>query len=345
MWNTGAASQTINTNQAGSYWLKITENVYGCRYSDTLNIQFKPLPNYSLGSDTSLCERNGLVLNATVTGVTNYLWNTGATTPTINVTQTNIYWADVTKDQCVYRDSINVLFKPLPVVKLGNDTTLCEGENLLLDAGNTGSNYQWQDNSSIQTFLVSRQGTYWTKVVTNGCFSTDTININYKLKPVFTLGRDTGICENMTIVLQPVIQNPQGVNYIWYNGATTPSISVAQPGTYRLTVANYCGSKYDDIMISKGVCKIYVPSGFTPNNDGLNDIFRSKFGENITDFRMQVYNRWGEIVFESNDIRKGWDGNVKGVIQSNGVYVWIIKYKTVTDPKEQLMKGTVMLIR
>ena len=61
--------------------------------------------------------------------------------------------------------------------------------------------------------------------------------------------------------------------------------------------------------------------------------------------RCKFIDRWGEIIFETNDIRKGWDGSIKGVKQSNGVYVWMIKYKTVTDPKEQLMKGTVMLIR
>lgn len=345
LWNTGASSQTINTNQPGTYWLKITENGYGCRYSDTINIQFKPLPNYSLGRDTSLCERNSLPLNANVTGATNYLWSTGATTPTINVTQANIYWADVTKDQCVYRDSINVLFKPLPIIKLGNDTTLCEDENLLLDAGNSGSNYQWQDNSSNQTFFVTKQGSYWTRVGTNGCFTSDTININYKLKPVFTLGRDTGICESMTIVLQPVIQNPQGVNYLWSNGTASPSISITQTGTYGLIVTNYCGSNYDDIIISRGICKIYVPSGFTPNNDGLNDIFRARFGENVTDFKLQVYNRWGEIIFETNDIRKGWDGKFHGLNQSNGIYVWLLKYKTILDSKEQILKGTINLIR
>lgn len=343
-WNNGSAAPQIIVDQPGTYWLTITDPV-GCKARDTVSVSFKSRPQFDLGSDTSLCEKNSLQLNANVNGATNYLWSTGATTPTINISQTNIYWADVTKDQCVYRDSINVLFRPLPVVKLGNDTTLCEDENILLDAGNSGSNYRWQDNSSNRTFLVSKQGSYWARVVANGCSASDTININYKLKPIFTLGRDTGICESMTIVLHPVIQNPQGVNYLWSNGVTSSSLSITQTGTYGLTATNYCGSKYDDIVISKGTCKIYVPSAFTPNNDGLNDIFRARFGENVTDFKMQVYDRWGEIIFETNDIRKGWDGSIKGLKQSNGVYVWMIKYKTVTDPKEQLMKGTVMLIR
>jgi gliding motility-associated-like protein len=345
LWNTGAATASISAGLPGTYWLRATENGYGCTYRDTISIQFRPLPNYSLGADTALCEKDILTLNATVSGAAGYLWNTGAATPAINVMQSGIYWADVTKDQCVYRDSINVLFKPLPLVTLGSDTTICEDQTHQLNAGNPGSQYQWQDNSASQTFLVSSPGRYWVIVTNNGCVSEDTINIKYDQKPVFSLGRDTGICENMTVMLQPAVQNPQGVNYLWSNGTTSPAFAVTQTGTYILAVSNYCGTKYDTILISKGVCKIYVPTGFTPNNDGLNDVFRARFGENITDFNLQVYNRWGQIIFETKDIRKGWDGNIQGLQQPNGVYVWMIRYKTVTDSREQLLKGTLTLIR
>ena len=345
LWNTGGTSSSVNVNQPGSYWLQITENGYGCTFRDTINIQLRSLPNYTLGNDTSLCDKNSLTLDASLNGATGYLWSTGATTSTINVAQSDIYWADVTKDQCVYRDSINVIFKVLPTVKLGNDTTICEGQTLLLDAGNIGSVYQWQNNNTSRTLVVSAQGSYWAKVTSNGCSASDTISVSYDLKPVFTIGKDTSICDGMIMQLQPEIQNPQGVSYVWGNGATTLTIPVSQTGLYTLTASNYCGSKYDEIMISKGICKIYVPSAFTPNNDGLNDIFKASFGEDVTEFKLEVYNRWGQIVFKTNDIRKGWDGNIKGYKQSNGVYVWILKYKTVTDSKEQMMKGTVTLIR
>lgn len=343
-WNDGSVSSQITVNQAGTYWLTVTDPV-GCQGKDTIAISFKSLPQFNLGNDTSLCEKSSLLLNANVNGATDYLWNTGATTPSIYISQSNLYWANVTKDQCVYRDSINVLFKPVPVIDLGKDTTLCEDQTILLDAENTGSSYQWQNNSSNQTILVSKEGSYWAKVTTNGCSASDTINVYYKLKPVVNLGRDTGICTGMTIVLQPMIQNSQGVSYLWSNGSTNASISVTQEGIYYLTATNFCGSRSDDIVITKGICKIYVPTAFTPNDDGLNDIFRAVVGENIIEFKMYVYNRWGGIVFETTDIRNGWNGRVKNFYQPNGAYIWMIRYKTVTDPKEQLIKGTVILIR
>jgi len=135
------------------------------------------------------------------------------------------------------------------------------------------------------------------------------------------------------------------LKYLWSNGSTANKISVTQEGLYSLQLMNNCGSKTDEILIKEGICKLYVPSGFTPNKDGLNDFFRASFGEDITEFKIQLFGRWGQIVFETNDIRKGWDGSIKGIPQPTGLYVWTIKYKTRTDPKEQLMKGTVMLIR
>ena len=343
LWQNNSSGSNLIVNQSGLYWVKVT-NTFGCDARDTISLTFKPYPQFTLGNDRDLCQGDILPILVTVPNSTN-LWNTGSTSNQQNISQTGIYWLEVTSNGCATRDSLYCNFKSLPQVYLGRDTTLCEDENLLLDAGNLGSSYQWQNNSSNQTFVVSNQGVYWAKVTANGCSSSDTLNVSYDLKPVFTLGRDTGICDGMTILLQPVMQNPQGVNYAWNNGINSPSISITQTGIYGLTITNYCGSKYDEIIISKGICKIYVPSAFTPNNDGLNDIFRAKFGEDVTQYKLQVYNRWGGLVFETNDIRKGWDGNVKGLYQPNGVYVWMIKYKTVTDPKEQLMKGTVMLIR
>jgi len=345
LWNTGSINSSINTSSAGQYWLKVKENGYVCEYKDTIAIQFRALPNFSLGNDTSLCQKDTLALNAHVDSATNYLWNTGDTTSQIKIYQSNIYWADVTKDNCTYRDSISAIFKPLPLVNLGSDTTICEDQTLLLNATNPNSQYNWQDNSVAPTFLVRQQGQYWVKVTMSGCSTSDTIKVQYDLKPKFTLGANFGICEGMSITLQPNIQNSAGVSYLWQNGSTTPAFTITQPGIYTLTITNYCGNSFQSVTVSKGVCKLYLPSAFSPNNDGLNDIFRAKYGEDVTEFHLQVFNRWGQVVFESKNINAGWNGNFRGMQQPVGEYVWMVRFKTNSDPKEQMMKGTVMLIR
>ena len=87
-----------------------------------------------------------------------------------------------------------------------------------------------------------------------------------------------------------------------------------------------------------------MPDGFTPNGDGLNDIFRVKYPFAVSGFRMQVYNSWGEKVFESSNINIGWDGTWKGEPSVAGIYVWVIRFTDASNKLQQL-KGTVTLIR
>jgi gliding motility-associated-like protein len=341
LWQDGSTNPTLTANQTGIYWVEVTNNQNGCSKRDTIQLAFNPHPIFSLGNDTAVCGQ--FILSANFSPAT-YLWNTGNTSINQNVISSGLYWVDVTVAGCTKRDSINVIANPTPIVNLGSDTTLCEDESILLDARNSGSYYEWQNNTTNQTYLVSKQGLYWVKVTRNGCSVTDTINVNYKLKPVFSLGRDTSICEGMSLLLQPVVLNPENIRYLWGNGSTSFSISITQPGAYSLQLSNLCGTKSDQIIISKGLCKLYVPSAFTPNGDGLNDIFRAR-GKDVKEFKIQVYNRWGQLVYETSEINKGWDGKINGIKQPNGVYIWLIRFKIFSDPKEQMLKGQVTIIR
>lgn len=230
---------------------------------------------------------------------------------------------------------------PPPIVNLARDSTMCEGNTLLLNATNPNSTYLWQDNSTSATYLVNKGGQYFVAVSRLGCTVKDTINVSYTLKPTFSLGADQFICTGNTIILNPQLSN---VSYLWQDGSIAPQYTVTQPGLYFLTAINTCGSKTDSVLVTKGVCKLYVPNAFTPNGDTKNDVFRASFGENITEFQLQVFNRYGQIVFESKDQKKGWDGNYKNSKQPRGSYIWLIQYKTSTDNSVQKLQGSVLLI-
>jgi gliding motility-associated-like protein len=111
-----------------------------------------------------------------------------------------------------------------------------------------------------------------------------------------------------------------------------------------LTATNECGSNSDAITITKGLCNILMPDAFSPNNDGLNDVFRVKYPFAVTDFHFLVTNRWGQTVFETNDIHKGWNGTFKGEPPLEGIYVWVISYTDINNNSQQL-KGTVTLLK
>jgi gliding motility-associated-like protein len=135
-------------------------------------------------------------------------------------------------------------------------------------------------------------------------------------------------------------------SYSWSTGATTPGIIILQPGKYLLSVtdSNNC-TGIDSVLVSLANCKLgFMPTAFTPNGDGLNDLLRPLLGGTILKYQFMVVNRSGQIVFQTTDPAKGWDGKFKGALQSNDIYVWTCTYQLAG---ESIMnrKGTVALLR
>lgn len=344
LWQNGATTPTFTITQNGLYWVEATNNNNGCTQRDSVQLVFRPRPQFSLGADKHKCRNQPLLLASPIVGHS-YLWSTGETNDTIQVTQPGIYWLQVSIDQCGGLDTIQVIDHDYPTVNLGNDTVLCERQTLVLDAQNPGLQYKWQNSSTGRTYTVRNPGKYWVQVNNSNCKASDTINVAYLASPSFTLGKDRGICNGMSIELQPEITKGAQFTYAWSNGAVQPILKVTQPGVYALTLSNNCGTQTDEINIYKGGCAIFVPGAFTPNGDGVNDVLKAYYGENLTFFDFRIHNRWGQAVFSTTNINTGWNGNFNGQLQNGDVYVWYIRYKTVGSDQEQVMKGTVVLVR
>jgi len=344
LWQNNSNSPTLAAQTSGLYWVEVTKANNVCVKRDSIQITYGQDLQVNLGPDLSKCNGQSQLLTVSVPSAT-YLWNTGNTNNTQVVTQTGTYWVEVSVNGCKKRDSIDVVFYPYPYVNFGNDTLVCENDKLLLDAGNSGAQYLWQDNTIAQTLPVNTNGTYWVNITKNGCSYADTVKVTFGLKPAFSLGNDTVICMGSPIRLKPIMTNQATSAYLWSTGTTSTDLWVTDPGMYSLELSNSCGVLRDEIVIDKGVCDVYVPSAFTPNNDGRNDVFKSYYGENVNTFIMQVRNRFGQLVFETADRQAGWDGNFKTAKQPAGTYVWTIKYKNNNSSIERLLQGTVILIR
>lgn len=116
-------------------------------------------------------------------------------------------------------------------------------------------------------------------------------------------------------------------------------------GAYNLQAANSCGATTDTIVIANGVCRLLVPNAFTPNGDGKNEKFRAFFGENVASYSLQIYSRWGQLVFTTHSKNEGWDGTMHSHAQPAGAYTWVIRYKIGNNMREMYLKGNVLLIR
>lgn len=225
------------------------------------------------------------------------------------------------------------------------DTFVCANRSIVLNGDPMATSYLWQDGTTAASITVRSPGLYWVKETnTNGCLIIDSFNVSQKLPPAFTLAKDTVICREQNIALAPVLLNNTSIEaWQWQDGSTQPQFTAFSAGTYSLQGSNSCGTTSDTIVITNGVCRLIIPNAFTPNGDGKNERFRAFFGENVTSYSLQIYNRWGQRIFATNSKNEGWDGTLSGHAQPAGTYIWVIRYKEVN--KDRYLKGTVVLVR
>jgi gliding motility-associated-like protein len=244
-WNTGATTPTITVNSGGTYSVVVT-NAANCTATDAVDVAYATPSAVDLGADITLCQGESKVLDATLSGAT-YAWSTGASTPTITVNSAGTYSVTVTQGTCSVSDQVAVTVNPMPLVNLGNDATLCAGDDITLNAAWTGAAYTWNTGASTPTITVNTSGSFSVDVDLNGCIASDAININVLSATSVDLGPDRVICAGEQVVLDA---NTPGSTYLWSTGATTPTITVTTSGTYSVTVSTGQCSVSDQVAVT-----------------------------------------------------------------------------------------------
>lgn len=340
-----AQEVVVNPVVDTAYYVK-AEKKPGCFAFDTIRIKVFLSPPINLGSDKNLCTGDSAVLNAG-SGFSSYYWNTGGTGQTLTVKTAGRYDVKAQHaNSCFSYDTLNIVtIFPLPVVTLNKDKGLCKGDSKILDAGVFAS-YQWNTGATTKTISVTGIGQYHVTVTDiNGCRKADTTEIVtlYDLPAAF-LPEDTAICSYESVLLT---SRQQYSKYAWNTGSTNASINVSKPGLYTLTVtdSNQCVGM-DSVRVNPKDCikGFYMPTAFTPNGDQLNDKLKPLLYGKVKSYKFVIYNRWGEIVFETTDITKGWDGKFNGQEINTAVFAWICSYQFEGEEKK-VAKGTSLLVR
>jgi len=278
-WNVIGADNILYQNDSiqvdwgivpGIFPMSVVEtSVQGCP-GDVVsgNILVLPVPWVYLGADTAVCENTGYILDAGTAG-NSYLWQDGSTGQFMPVTSSGLYWVQVSNSVgCSDVDSIMVNVMPLPDINLGQDTTLCNGTPLLLDAGSGLSYYNWSDGSTLQTLLVISSGTYSVTVTdANGCNNADTVNITISPYSSFSAVITNITCNsgnNGTIDLS-VTGGTSPFGYNWSTGSTAQDLAGLGEGIYSVTVTdaegcsttgNWTVIQSDAIIISSTVINV-----------------------------------------------------------------------------------------
>ena len=236
--------QLIVSNAGGPDTLLIKD--YICVY---------PYPEVSLGNDTSLCYGDTVYLEVP-SGYSSYLWNTGETGTSLEVSESGQYWVTVGNEAgCQGSDTIKVEFNSFLVIDLGPDRLICEGDSVQLNAGSGFDDYLWQDGSANSTLMVNSTGYYWVEVSDDlGCTGGDTVYVEVAANPVVSLGRDTLICEWETYTFDG---GDGYAAYLWQDGSGERFFTAGQTGEYWVEVTDGNGCRDSD---TASLRVVYLPA-------------------------------------------------------------------------------------
>ncbi len=238
-------------------------------------------------------------------------------------------------------DSLYLIIKPTPYLTAMNDTTVCIGNEIKLTANSNAESLTWYNNDILINPLVNKEGTYKVIAQKNGCKTTDSVNIKAINLPKVLIA-DLQVC---TANNQDAIINLP-LNYFYYWPQFNDSLfsrTIDSAGCYNFIVndINNCNSLSKFCV--EDICspKLFVPDAFVPS--GVNKTFKPVFSY-VNKTQWQVYNRWGQMVFEANNTNQEWDGKYNNQPCEAGLYLFTITYEGF-DGKEIREKGSITLIR
>ncbi len=299
-------------------------------------------PTVFIGNDTILCPNETLELNAAAVGAT-YKWQDDSDQSTFKVNKPGKYWVKI-ETTCFYAvDTIYVDYVSFPNQILQKDTTLCDGDALEVDATIEGANYSWQDNNTSALYTITKGGNYKVEISKDGCTLIEELNIEGISIPQPKLEEKIYICEGEETTLGVA---GDYIKSLWSTNSTENSITVSESGIYSVEVSNPCGSNKDtaEVLVSNCNCSGFFPNAFTPNGDALNNTFGPIYNCEVKTFKMSVFSKWGEKLFETTDLSNTWDGTYLGVPLQEGTYFYLADV-IFSNKRKLSQKGTVYLLK
>lgn len=271
----------------------------------------------------------------------NYTWENGYSGNRRVVYEDGTYYCISSRLCTVRYDTFDVRFVK-GSFQLGADTTLCPGDSIVLSV--SGDGFMWQDGSTLPVYTVNTDGRYIVAIDKDGCQFSDTINVSVYRDVARITPDDTVVCQGQKVLLQG-ISNPAG-DFLWSTGSSSNSIEVDATGYYMAQIENICGQFTDTayVVVQNCDCRPALPNAFTPNGDGLNDIFIPKLDCFAGAYQLGIFNRFGERVFVSFNQNAGWDGTLRNGQVDVGVYFYYLQYQTPNGELKQY-KGDLTLLR
>ena len=347
LWSIGDTSAKVHIEKEGKYIVRVYNA--NCFKNDTINLviaRIKP----DLGPDLFICNDFNHELDGGLQPAgSTYLWNNGSTHRKYNTTEAGKFWVRTTLKHCTQSDTV-IITNSKVKLEIGPDKHFCDSVRILIDAGETSpgatTRYKWSNGDENQKTFISQPGTYWVIKTDNfGCFNSDSISFTMSSSPVISLGEDTVICFRSPIPLSP----GDGFSaYLWENGFTEKLRYVEEAGNISVVVWDELGcSGTDTVKVKTDAHRlpdVYIPNAFTPNGDGLNDVFPFNFPVVQNEYNLKIFTRWGEKIYDSDVSNGPWDGTFLNKNSQLDSYIWVNSYRAC-DGNWRNTKGTVTVVR
>jgi gliding motility-associated-like protein len=322
-------------------------------YIDDITVT-KITETLSVTGDTMICTGE----TTTITGITNTSgWWSLASDPTdtivssnntitVNPMNTTTYLWNGAQGSFV----VTVNVSSAPVAQLPLDTIICEGSSLILNGSGAGYAYSWSTGDTTASIAVSDSGQYVLSVNNGSCSARDTFVLSIIPTPEIALPATATVCENNSQF--PFLDAGPGISYYWTPGGdTTQILEPESTGIYTVTVTHNSGcTRTASVSVTESCPEtLFLPNAFTPNGDGKNDIYYG-FGSNIFNYKILIYNRWGQLLFSSANtgINSGWDGRFEDNPLPSGVYTYLVSYEALKPngkKKSERLTGYFLLYR
>ena len=327
---------------AGNYSVTSTNSCTSVNAAVQVNINPSITVNIS-EPDTFICSGEAISLHGN--GANSYIWSTGETTANITVNMSGTYTLTGT-GSCpsnIVSIHIAVIQKNDPLIAEGDSLIICPNTTIVLHATG-GNSYQWNTIETTNSIQINIAGIYFVKSINGNCpGGYDTITVRNDIKPNAQIIGDSLFCTGESITLNALGSG----DFSWSTGTVGNETVVGFAEEIILTAENSCGILTSDtLLVSEEDCDsitdVYIPNAFSPNGNGKNEIFKV-IGTNIMSINVKIYNRWGELVFEWNDINDGWDGTHQNEPAPSGIYVYRVKIKSINDDVKSYVDSIVLI--
>jgi len=349
LWNNEIESPTFTADEEG--FVEVYGEYLGC--SDVSSSMVTVIDfSIDIAPEIDLCNNEEFLFEPDVPEGSVLLWNNEIESPTFTVDEEGSVEVYGEYLGCSDVSSSMVTVNPLPAPLYPPEDVIetCENEVVEINAYCDGCVYDWGGYDEPIYYSVNEAGVHTVEITNEyGCTSLFSYTIHVTSSPQITLDSLYQFCKGTAGVLSAGL-NSTNMNVIWNTNDTTPMINVTETGEYSVYASNLCGSYETSTFVSfdECSCDIWAPTAFTPDNDGVNDVFVPIIRCDAVSYQLNIFNRWGEVVFYSTNQGEIWTGCVHNgdYFSRDGVYAWEVSYSSQSD---QLIlhqaRGHVILIR